>query len=277
MGKEDEDAAKNDVSQPPFLEKMMPRLKNSWMPTNITVPDQESVSKESKVAVETAFDPPLRTEVVYTSTYVNVDCSTKEGIDRGVAKSLATSNMADVIYSPNIRELARLFAPPVQAYGRPVVIIRNPIERAVAKYEYLKGKNKYVKKMTLEQFAKSGYLEGNVLTKGIAGRNNLAVAKEILKRQFIVGLYDRMQESFERFETFFGWNTGNAHTCQHNEVGRILDKHQHTAEQMPAEGSVALAILMKKNGSDMALYEFARFLFDYQGLTLFGMSLASEP
>lgn len=264
-------AAKNEVPQPSFLENIIPRLRNSRIPENITVSDQENVSKEPERTAEPAFDPPLRTEVVYTSTYVNVDCSTKEGIDRGIAKNLATSNMIDVIYSPNIRVLARLFAPPVQAYGRPAVIIRNPIERAVAKYEYLKGKDTHVKKMTLEKFAKSDYLEDNVLTKGIAGRNNLAVAKETLKRQFVVGLYDRMEESFERFEIFFGWNAGNARTCQHNDVGRIMDKHRDIAERMPTEGSAALAILMEKNDSDMALYEFARFLFDYQGQTLFGI------
>lgn len=64
--------------------------------------------------------------------------------------------MVDVIYSPNIRELARLFAPPAQAYGRPVAIIRHPIERALAKFEYLKEKDENVKGMTLEAFATSG-------------------------------------------------------------------------------------------------------------------------
>ena len=114
------------------------------------------------------------------------------------------------------------------------------------------------------------YLGDNILTKAIAGRNNLAVAKEILKRQFIVGLHDRMEESFERFEMFFGW-ISNARTCQHDEVGRIMDKHRSIAERMPAEGSAALARLMEKNRLDMELYAFARFLFDYQGHTLFGI------
>ena len=64
--------------------------------------------------------------------------------------------MADVIYSPDLHDVARLFAPPVQAYGRGVVIVRNPIERAVAKYEWLRVIDDDVMKMTLEEFAKSG-------------------------------------------------------------------------------------------------------------------------
>ena len=107
-------------------------------------------------ASSTTFDPPLRTEVVYTSTYVNVDCTNPSGIDRGIARDLARSDMADVLYSPDIHDVARLFAPPIMSYGRGVALIRNPLERAVAKYNWLRNIDNTVKEMSLEDFANSG-------------------------------------------------------------------------------------------------------------------------
>ena len=93
--------------------------------------------RRKRDASGSAFNPILRTEFVYNSTYVNVDCTTPEGVDRGIAKELATSDMIDVVYSPTIHHVARLFAPPIKASGRAVVILRNPIKRAMAKYEWL--------------------------------------------------------------------------------------------------------------------------------------------
>jgi hypothetical protein len=46
--------------------------------------------------------------------------------------------------------------PPIEAYGRGIVILRNPVERIVALYEYLKEQNGQVKNMSLEQFVRSG-------------------------------------------------------------------------------------------------------------------------
>lgn len=113
----------------------------------------------SGVSVE-SYDPPLNSEFIRSSTYANVDCSTSSGIERGRAHDLATSNTVDVIYSPNIMDVARLFLPPVEAYGRGIVLIRDPIDRVVALYEYLNvakhGDSNGVNKMSLEQFVRSG-------------------------------------------------------------------------------------------------------------------------
>ena len=108
------------------------------------------------------FDPPLRTEVLYTSTYVNVDCATPLGVDRGVAHRLAESGMSDVIHSPHVHDAARLFSmsssptASVKVYGRAVVVLRDPIEMSVAKYERMRAVDGSVGGMSLEEFAKSG-------------------------------------------------------------------------------------------------------------------------
>ena len=112
----------------------------------------------------TFFDPPLRMEIVYTSTYVNVDCATPQGVDRGVSHSLAASGMSDVIHSPDFHDVARLFQPTsptdVRMHGRAVVVLRDPIELSVAMYERLRFADGEVGVMSLEEFAASGELHG---------------------------------------------------------------------------------------------------------------------
>ena len=101
----------------------------------------------------------------------------------------------------------------------------------------------------------------------ILDHRDLLIAKEVLKRKFVVGLFQHMEESFERFEAFFGWNVGaSERTCQENKIGRVMEKHFNSG-QIP---SAALAPLEEKNRLDMELYDFAVFLFDYQGRVLFG-------
>lgn len=117
-----------------------------------------------------------------------------------------------------------------------------------------------------------------MLTRAIAGRPNLTIAKEILQRKVLVGLYDRVEEFVERLEIFLHWNNiGNdARTCQDDKINRMLANNRNHDAKLPQEGSPTWEILMKKNGLDMALYEHAKFLFDYQGHTLFGIPVRNE-
>ena len=103
------------------------------------------------------FDPPLKTSYIHASTSVNVDCSTPTGIDRAISHDLAASKMIDVMYTPDMHDAARMFAPPTEAYGRGMVVMRHPVERVVAQYEYLRllRDGSGVGSMTLDQFANS--------------------------------------------------------------------------------------------------------------------------
>ena len=112
------------------------------------------------VAPDGSFDPPLRTEVVYTSEYVNVDCTSPGGIDRAIRHDLLGSNTADVLYTGDVYDASRLMTGPPGGTdpgrrGRLVGVFRNPVERAVAMYRYLRYVNDDVKAMTLEEFAAS--------------------------------------------------------------------------------------------------------------------------
>ena len=136
-------------------------------------------------------------------------------------------------------------------------------------------------------FFSAALVEDNPLTRNLSGVKNdelvashFQVAKEILKRKFIIGLYDRIQESIERFELFFGWNlNAGTVTCQKKELEREVLAHYNKyskdlnggAGKHPGLTPAAMEIVMVKNKIDLLLYEYARFLYDYQGRALFGV------
>ena len=132
----------------------------------------------------------------------------------------------------------------------------------------------------------TGYLEDNILTRTMSYKTNkdailtksdLTLAKKVLKQKFIIGLFDEIEDSMKRFETFFGFNALNSgvevQRCQQNEIDGIKERYYNKVE-MPKDNEAVLA-LMEKNIFDMQLYDYARYLFEYQGVALFGISPAS--
>lgn len=123
--------------------------------------------------------------------------------------------------------------------------------------------------------------EDNPLTRSLSGnksseihKSDIQVAKEILKRKFVIGLYDEIQDSVDRFEKFFGWQiTEEARTCQTNELEREATAYynKYSARSHPELDDVALDIIKAKNKHDLELFEYAKFVFKHQGLALFEM------
>jgi len=116
---------------------------------------QEVNQVEEPRSYPLSFNPPLSTEVVDLSTFVNVDCSTAQGLDRAISQDLLSAGIADVVHTTSLPDTSRLFVND-GVYGRPVVMIRNPLHRALAKYEWMRVMDENVKTMTLSTFAKSG-------------------------------------------------------------------------------------------------------------------------
>lgn len=132
-------------------------------------------------------------------------------------------------------------------------------------------------------------VENNFLTRSLSGNANtplreedLVLAKEILKRKFIIGLFEEMLESMRRFEMFFGWNLNvDAQVCQANEIGRELAGYYNMFAKLsgpdepkdthPGLTDEALESIIQKNSIDLMLFDYAKFLFGYQGRVLFGV------
>ena len=84
-----------------------------------------------------------------------MDCSTSQGLDRAISQDLLSAGIVDVVHTTSLTDMSRLFVNDGM-YGRPVVMIRNPLHRALAKYEWMRVMDENVKTMTLKTFAKSG-------------------------------------------------------------------------------------------------------------------------
>lgn len=89
----------------------------------------------------------------------------------------------------------------------------------------------------------------------------------------------------ERFELFFGWTLdANARACQFNELQRegsaYYNRYSNDVmgegndnEVHPGLTDAALESIMSKNKIDLMLFDYSKFLFDYQGQVLFQLGL----
>ena len=222
-------------------------------------------------------DPAIVTRFHRSSTYVNVDCSSPEGVDRGIAHNLVKTDIVDVFYSRDPYDVARLFAPPTEVYGRGIVMIRNPIRRSVATYKRLQIKRPdLVGDMTMEQFAASSLLKDNFLTRTLSRNKDaplteadITLAKEILKRKFVVGLYDHFEDSVRRFEAFFGWKLNeDINSCQTTMIQKELELGYNDFGELAFDSSYSA--IAEKNRADLELFKFAEYVYKYQERTLFG-------
>lgn len=205
--------------------------------------------------------------------FANVDTSTPMGIQRAAEIGLIPSRIVDVVLTPHVREAAKLFD--THHKGRLFALFRNPVDRVVSLYYFLRmpdqeaviGLN--VRDMSLEQFA-SDISENwmvrsltNVMT-GPLLDEHLAIAKEMLRTKFLIGLLDEKTESLRRIESYFGWNLPSrvSQTCKNN-MFYFEPQSKNIHEQLDPE-SKEYAALAKHNQYDMELYEYAVHLFETQ-------------
>ena len=224
------------------------------------------------------YSKELQVVEIFGDSFVNVDTTTSEGITRAVSLGLAESGLTDVIISPIINDTAYLFNEKHQ--GRMFTIFRDPIQRSANMYYYFstakwdKRYNPALATITLEQFALSNYMENNYLTRlivnkpgGSLSEADVDMAKEIIRRKCLVGLYDQLEESVERFEKYFGWvDSGgkDADECKTRVLTQGLRKYD--VAPVVAEGTSEWDLLYQQNRWDMELYFFVKQLYAFQEL-----------
>ena len=204
--------------------------------------------------------------------YVNVDTTTIPGIHRAAKLRLVPSHLADVIVTPYFMDASKLLFNPGNK-ARMFTILRHPIDRAVSMFFYLQNaswETTYdvsLKNMTLLEYAESDKAEDNWMTRFLVNKpsgpmytQDIILAREILRKKFLIGLLSYMDESIMRFERYFKWRT-KKENIQQCVKQKWTNKHQHPKLE---EGSPAWNALMAKNGYDMELYTYAHELFDYQ-------------
>jgi len=215
----------------------------------------------------------LKTFDLQGRKFVNVDVSSKEGIERAKSRALTQSGMAEVIISPLFHDAMTLFDE--KHHGRAFTILRHPIERAINTYHDLKRRNHpIVSKMTIAQYAISPQIENNWMVRYLTGKiqgeinpQDLVLAKKILQTKFIVGLDDRNNESVERMKDYFLFQSDPSisQECTDN----ILHQGSIYSDYTVKDGTPTWTLLEWQNRFDLELYIYGQYLFSLQGTQFF--------
>mmetsp|Transcript_8504 Transcript_8504/g.11705 ORF Transcript_8504/g.11705 Transcript_8504/m.11705 type:complete len:376 (-) Transcript_8504:33-1160(-) len=218
-----------------------------------------------------------------SNNYVNVETNTYDGIEHAKELGLAESSLADVIFSSRLPAAMDMFNP--NNRGRVFALFRHPIERAVSLYYYRqiatweKGDGVYrpeLANIPIEEFfeRKKNKSDNNMIAMLLnkdrrepVTDDDLEFAKEILRTKVLVGLTSQMEESVERFDTYFGWNKNEKRPmCQKSYIEHKTNSNKY---ERVGEGSLVWEYLSNILYYDIQLYEYAVELFEDQKAELF--------
>ena len=181
---------------------------------------------------------------------------------------LASSRIADAVFSPYPHEVSSLFDN--RNRGRFFTMLREPVSRIISLYHFRQVQGLLPTDATsIEQFVATA--EENWMTRmlsnrmtGRIGRPELNVAKEVLRRKFLIGLWEDKNESLRRIELYFGWTfpdqvAENAQNCKNAKLH--FDWHNKNPHQDMANEEALVRQIQAMNRYDIELYAYARQLF----------------
>ena len=196
-----------------------------------------------------------------------IECYTLEsqasdimGMDTNIAVTFIKSNSPmkpQIIMSPELQLLASTFTN--TTHGRFFTIFRDPDDVAIDSYhEYMSNHPNLV--LALEDFLASDLLQDDWVTRSLSAspksedlkEDHLEVAKAILREKCLVGLFDRMEETFDRFQRFFHWDPGLNSHCTDN----LLLFTAVEPIDLEQKSSRTKEILQKRNRFDKQLYQY---------------------
>mmetsp|Transcript_1766 Transcript_1766/g.2638 ORF Transcript_1766/g.2638 Transcript_1766/m.2638 type:complete len:383 (+) Transcript_1766:59-1207(+) len=218
------------------------------------------------------------------SKFVNVDTTTLPGLERAKHMGLIQSGLADVMVTRHLYEVNSLFDS--QHKGRLFAVFRHPVERIASTFSYLQladweeAYSHNLAGMTLEEYAKTIYMDDNWLTRllsdsemvDVLTEKHLNLAKAVLRDKFIVGLLSRKKESMARFEKFFQWNykysPKDQEKCRRTYLREGSNVKLRSYSETPEVGSRAYELIAHRNHWDLRLYDFIKTLFIEQSIDL---------
>lgn len=246
----------------------------------------------------------------YNATYVNVDTSTKVGLTRASKLDLLSHDMVDVISISSLYDSSIIFDSEQEHPARMFAIFAHPMDRTIAYYHYIKKATwdeRYdpdIQRMTLSQFATSKHIENNPMVRFLTQKTgvdpfrilsnaDLEIAKEVVARKCLVGLYSDLGGSLARFDRYFGWSASNktqtidrssissssntsnleqtiasVKKCQSDLMAKgdwWLSKQKSKLE----EDSLEKTLIEKANELDLKLYKHIELIYEAQGEKIF--------
>ena len=226
-------------------------------------------------------DESLSVVQVRGHSYVNVDTTTFAGVQHAKELGLVESGLSEVISTPLLHDVAKsLFDATHQ--GRAFVVLRNPIDRAMATYHSLTTGRFHgpdgetldqLSTKTLQEYAESDFCDDNWLTRTLVNKpdgklstKDINLAKAILRRKAIIGLYSDLGNSIQHFTDVFGWDAPPSIDCANDLIGRAYAREQEGFPKLDTD-EPAFEVIQNKNKFDLELYNFAVQL-RYQQLSM---------
>jgi hypothetical protein len=236
--------------------------------------------------------------------YFNVNLRTQTGIDRaknlGIKSQVETDlgpMVVDALISPNIQAVINtLLSENEEAKyqnrvkGVMFMMSRNPIEREISHFYHIKSttlRPDVASYSLSDWFENPSYID-NSMVRQLTNKmdpaeevdmDDLLVAKEILKRKCIIGLFEEKQESWERFQDIFKsrWSLEKRQTdevCEdkllnwgwknRNKISSFIDITLEDNSQIQDDTIVdrrTFQQIASLNHLDMLLYEYTKYLF----------------
>uniref|UniRef100_A0A7S4V8J3 Sulfotransferase domain-containing protein n=1 Tax=Ditylum brightwellii TaxID=49249 RepID=A0A7S4V8J3_9STRA len=215
-----------------------------------------------------------------------VDTDSMEGLKHSKSLELVQSGFADIISATRAYDATDILFDPIHQ-GRMFAIFRHPVERAVSMFYYLQQAtwestyNPMYKDITIHDYARSSVTDDNWMVRSLAGKadspgaplteRDLDVALEIVRRKCVVGLLSNMEESVDRFSSYFNFRKRGMqlNVKKNPKCKEYLKSGSNTNSHPPLqEGSETWRLLEQKNGADMILYREAERIFKEQKLLI---------
>ena len=187
-----------------------------------------------------------------------------------------------------------------QHKARGFVMLRHPVQQIMENFAYLRlattweSDGEYAKElattMSLFNYSRSDQMPENQQVRTLLGLSSettltlhhVETAKHILRRKFVVGIYEWFDVSIVRYEKYFGWwdrmnvlRNESVNNCHYNVIERRKgsgggDKDAdnnnnrfHKRETTTASANT-YSILLSRNWADVELYHAAKTLFAEQ-------------
>ena len=183
----------------------------------------------------------------------------------------------DIVITHYLYELADMMEG-LQRKGKVFALLRHPVNRAHAVYYKLQELNKlHPPHTTFHEYVRSKkYGPHNFMVRFLTNKvdnqelneKDLEMAMSILERKFVIGLWEDLPSSIERFRKVLKLGT---HVNNHDRAACqmvLVQEGKKSGFDPLEEGTELFEILKAKNYWDMHLYDFARKLYFQQATLL---------
>jgi len=212
-----------------------------------------------------------------TALFVNVQTTTVRGLKRAADFNLAGSGLANIILTKHIYE-ASVLSDGVNSKGRIFTIFSHPVRRIVHNYYSVTNDpenplyDEEIATMSLVEYSQSDRIVDNVLTRSLVNDFHspnvtsvqIELAKDIIRRKFLVGILEWLESSVVRIEKHFGWfeqalRQPKVSSCHFHQ---IYKQASHLLLYPTPEWNTYISdILEERNSADLEIYQYAREIF----------------